>query len=93
MENVANKFIEVAGDKASQIGIYWFLDRMVGYVFYIIVFLIVARAVTKILNRAQELEEQRLDMQARINELSNREYLDRFKNWPKLPIEERDKNG
>jgi hypothetical protein len=98
MENSLNKLIELAGDKASQVGFYWFLDRMVGYAFYLIFWLLAAYVLLKIVKYAQEMDMQamRLQEQKRIDQiarniLSDQEYRNRFKNWPKISIEEQDK--
>ena len=97
MEDIAKKFIETAGDKASQIGFYWFLDRIMSYITHLIVFFAVLYVIMRLLKMAAEsqrqdmiLQRQKLGEEIARKILSDQEYRDRFKNWPKIAIEEQD---
>ncbi len=98
MENSVNKLIDVASDKASQMGFYWFLNKLLDHSVAIIFILMLFYVFVKVIGwqiemdrRKMLLEERRHNDEIARRILSDIEYRDRFKNWPKLNIEEQDK--
>jgi hypothetical protein len=108
MENSINKLIEMAGDKTSQIGLYWFLNQLMGNIIYIISLIMVFYLAFTYVKNLMEMARREMLLQERAHDeqiarnilhdeqiarniLSDQEYRNRFKNFPKIAIEEQDK--
>jgi hypothetical protein len=82
VERAIEKAFDITGSKVSELGFYWFLNKLMGHLLFLAIIIAFVYIFLKIFNQGMKIECLKLQEEVARKTMSDEEYRNRFKNWP-----------